>query len=172
MEKLRIRSMVLDRPPGGGADYSRIAGGLASLDGREIAPYAFLIERITRQLDIARGEHRYAKTVAALKRDAAVHIHGLDADIGAEQRHQVSEKYLAQMAFGTAVKRQLQHGSFAMRRTARWRSVARSIGRRKTDAASHAPSNAIPAPAAAARSESNSAAATAAPTSSAASGNP
>ncbi len=72
--------------PGGGADYSRIAAGrLTSRDRREIAPYALLIERITRQLDVARREDRDAQTIPALERDAAVHVDGLDADVGAEQ---------------------------------------------------------------------------------------
>src|SRR5262245_47542301 len=113
IEKLRIRSMVLVGRLRGGADYSRIPR--QRLEGRlsrlEIAAHALAIERIARELDLARHEHGDAEPVAALERHAAIDVDRLDAVVGGEERQQVREQLFAKMALGAAVQRELAHAT-------------------------------------------------------------
>src|SRR5512134_3679736 len=155
MEKLRIRSMVLALPaPGGGADYSDIAAArLAGRLGRlEISAHAVAIERIARKLELAGREHGNPQAVAANERLVAVDVDGFDAGFRAEQRREVLEERLAEMALGTAVERELDHSSQTASRTANRRRVACSSRRFSDETARKAPANAPAAPTAAAQS--------------------
>jgi hypothetical protein len=57
--------------------------------------HAFAIERIARELELAGHQDRYAQAIAALERDAAVDVDGLDAVAGAKEREQIREQRLA-----------------------------------------------------------------------------
>ena len=69
----------------------------------EVKPHALAVERVAGEFDLAHGEHGNAQPVAPLERHFAVDVYALDAVAGAQQRLEVGEQRLAEMAVGAPV---------------------------------------------------------------------
>src|SRR5882672_508750 len=102
IEKLRIRSMVPIGSATGaaaGRDYSRSRQRrLGSVDWasatrpsglREVARDALAVEGVAGELHFPVGEDRDAQAVAALERDARVHVHVLERGATGDERGQL-----------------------------------------------------------------------------------